>query len=114
MDYDRIEWKEGLRRLQEAQTEIVKLRQSLAAAEAREAKLREVLQRLQSYHYNPFEPGNQSVAYRLIFDTLADPAHDTALRERLARERERIAEYVDRNLMSCREYADYIRSMGDE
>lgn len=30
MDYDRIEWKEGLRRLQEAQTEIVKLRQRLA------------------------------------------------------------------------------------
>lgn len=33
MDYDSIEWKEGLRRLQEAQTEIVKLRQRLARYE---------------------------------------------------------------------------------
>jgi hypothetical protein len=33
MDYDRPEWKEGLRRLQEAQTEIVKLRQRLARYE---------------------------------------------------------------------------------
>ena len=28
-------------------------------------------------------------------------------------ERERIAEYVDRNIMSCREYAEAIRAMED-
>jgi hypothetical protein len=29
-------------------------------------------------------------------------------------EREKIAEYIDRNLMSCREYADAIRARGDK
>jgi len=33
-----------------------------------------------------------------------------SLRQQLATQREAIAEYVDRNLMSCREYADAIRA----
>jgi len=93
--------------------EVRRLNHALASVQARNAKLIDVLQRLQSHHYNPFEPDNQSAAYQLIFDATAEPADDTALRERLARERERIAEYVDRNLMSCREYADAIRTRGD-
>lgn len=83
------------------------LKTQLAAAHERETRLREALA---EFLRNPGGDYTEEIAEK----ALALPHDDTALRERLKTERERIAEYVDRNLMSAREYAEAIRNMEDE
>lgn len=103
-----------------------------AASQAREAQLREAFNLAMEVLYDvdtnnevpdfgsghlyvSRHDGPKIVKVKELANALNDlPDDDTALKARLKAERERIAEYVDRNLMSAREYAEAIRNMGDE
>lgn len=76
-------------------------------AQARETKLREELIFQCNYLYNPFEPDNQSFRYKRMKRLLDSQQDNTALREALAAERERVATFVY-------EYGSYIDDAGDK
>lgn len=86
----------------------------LAAAQAREAKLREVLRRIADC------PGDNrlATAMRWAAEAITLPTDDTALRERLAAERERCAKVRDNNAWDytragAEVSAEEIRALGD-
>jgi hypothetical protein len=87
----------------------------LAAAEAREAKLREAIHFIREYVGEERLPALPGWSW---FDALNLPADDTALKEALKQaKREALleaAEYVGRNVYDTREYAEKLRQMVEE
>jgi hypothetical protein len=77
-------------KLIELENEVTRLRTELAAAQAREQQMREALRLLWN---SEGAPDCDDLA--AIDDALALPSDDSALRARLAQERERVAEFLD-------------------
>lgn len=86
-----------------------KLREQLAASQAREAKLREALKCTNVNLYKGMSRSIQALQARTNAEALALPSDTTALDERLAQERERICELpqIKGNMFAV----DAIRSM---
>lgn len=109
--------------LSKAADEIERLRIELATAQAREVKLRQAMMRATiggcSCLTKTPDPAfhKEHCGYRVLMEALALPTDDTALRERLRAERERVALMVDDKFDFCGDeivIADTIRAMEDE
>lgn len=78
----------------------------LAAAQAREAQLREALDEVDAF-------SSHAELYRAVQKALALPTDDTALRARLKAERERCAKFVQEHAAFIDEDGDRITSAGN-
>lgn len=93
--------------LQAVLSEIARLRDQLAAAQAREATLREAILSAQdgscacSVQDSRLSTHKEYCGARILSDAFDLPYNDSALRERLAAEREKCAKLVEDNAFAC-------------